>query len=69
MGADADLPLAVAGVEPLATRLKAKPDEMIRIFEPNDLHIVVTGGETQGAFKMIGGAYRGKATVSIDDWR
>ena len=63
------LPLAVAGVEPFATRLKAKPDEMIRIFEPSDLHIVVTGGETQGAFKMIGGAYRGKATVSIDDWR
>jgi hypothetical protein len=63
------LPLAVAGVEPFATRLKAKPDEMIGIFESSDLHIVVTGGETQGAFKMIGGAYRGKATVSIDDWR
>src|SRR6185312_16615771 len=38
------LPLAVAGVEPHATRLKAKPDEMIKIFEPSDLHIVVAGG-------------------------
>jgi len=63
------LPLAVSGVEPFATRLKAKPDEIIKIFQPSDLHIVVTGGETQGAFKMIGGAYRAKATGSVDDWR
>jgi hypothetical protein len=33
------------------TSSKTKPDEMIRIFEPSDLHIVVTGGETQRAFK------------------
>jgi hypothetical protein len=63
------LPLAVAGVEPHASKLKARPDEMVRMYEPSDIHIVVTGGETQGAFKMIGGSYRGKATVSIDDWR
>jgi hypothetical protein len=63
------LPLAVAGVEPHASKLKARPDEMVKMYEPSDIHIVVTGGETQGAFKMIGGSYRGKATVSIDDWR
>jgi hypothetical protein len=63
------LPLAVAGVEPHASKLKARPDEMVRMYEPNDIHIVVAGGETQGAFKMIGGAYRNKATVSVDDWR
>ncbi len=63
------LPLAMAGVEPHATKLKARPDEMVRMYEPSDIHIVVAGGETQGAFKMIGGAYRGKATVSVDDWR
>jgi hypothetical protein len=63
------LPLAVAGVEPHASKLKAKPDEMVRMYDPSDLHIVVTGGETQGHFKMIGGSYRSKATVSIDDWR
>jgi hypothetical protein len=62
-------PLAVAGVEPFASKLKAKPDDMVTLFEPDDISIVVTGGETQGAFKMIGGAYRGKATVSIDEWR
>ena len=63
------LPLAVAGVEPHASKLKAKPDEMVPLYQPSDIHIVVTGGETQGAFKMIGGSYRGKATVSVDDWR
>ncbi|HXE16794.1 MAG TPA: hypothetical protein VN632_06175, partial [Stellaceae bacterium] len=60
-------PLAVAGVEPFATRLKAAPDQMIRIFEPGDINIIVAGGETQGAWKMIGG--RLTRTVSVDAWR
>ena len=60
-------PRAVAGVEPFASRLKAAPDEMIRIFEPSDIHIVVAGGETQGTWKMISASRR--ATVSIDKWR
>jgi hypothetical protein len=60
-------PRAVAGVEPFASRLKAAPDELIRIFEPEDIHIVVAGGETQGTWKMMSGALRG--TVSIDEWR
>jgi len=60
-------PRAVAGVEPFASRLKAAPDELIRIFEPSDLHIVVAGGETQGTWKMISASRR--ATVSIDKWR
>ena len=42
---------------------------MVTLFEPHDINIVVAGGETQGAWKMIGGAYRGKATVSVDTWR
>ena len=52
-------PHAVAGVEPYATRLKAAPDELISIFAPEDIKIVVTGGETQGAFKMFSGRYCG----------
>ena len=60
-------PRAVAGVEPFASRLKAAPDEVIRIFEPSDIHIVVAGGETQGTWKMISAARR--ATVPIDKWR
>jgi hypothetical protein len=71
-------PHAVAGVEPYATRMKAAPDELISIFAPEDLRIVVTGGETQAAFKMISGRYLGrgpgtdnktKPTVVIDHWR
>ena len=60
-------PKAVAGIEPYASRLKARPDDVIKIYEPSDIHIVVAGGETQGAWKMISGALR--ATVSIDAWR
>jgi hypothetical protein len=73
-------PLAVAGVEPYATRLKAAPDDLIEIFTPEDIKIVVTGGETQGGFKMLSGRYFGrgpgtsilgnnKPTVNIEDWR
>jgi hypothetical protein len=62
-------PLAVAGVEPYATRLKAEPNELISVFTPEDVKIVVAGGETQGAWRMFGASYRGKATISVDAWR
>jgi hypothetical protein len=39
------------------------------MYEPKDINIVVVGGETQGAWRMIGGSYRENATVSIDAWR
>jgi hypothetical protein len=61
-------PLGVAGVEPHASRLKAKPDDPISVFAPEDINILVAGGETQGAWRMFAGSYRG-ATVSIDHWR
>ena len=57
----------MAGVELSKARFKAKPDEVITIFEPSEINIVVAGGETQGAWKMISGSLR--ATVSIDAWR
>lgn len=60
-------PLAVAGVEPFASRLKAAREELIRIFEPGDINVVVVGGETQGAWRMIGG--RHMRTMSVDAWR
>jgi len=71
-------PLGVAGIEPYASRLNAAPDELINLFTPDDIKIVVTGGETQGAFKMFGGRYvgrgpgtdnKGKPTVLIEAWR
>ena len=60
-------PRAVAGIEPFASRLRAAPEEMIEIFEPSDINIVVTGGETQGAWRMFGSRY--EKAVSVDAWR
>jgi hypothetical protein len=60
-------PLAVAGVEPYAGRLKAKPDEIVQMFEPREINVVITGGEAQGAWKMFGARY--ECTISIDAWR
>lgn len=62
-------PLAVAGVEPYASRLEAAPDELIEIYTPEEIKIIVAGGETQGAWKMIGGVYRGNPTAAVDAWR
>ncbi len=62
-------PLAVAGVEPWATNLKAGPDDMLEIFRPEEINIVVTGGETQGAWKIYEGVRMKNGTVSIDAWR
>jgi hypothetical protein len=61
-------PRAVAGTEPYASRLKADPDEMIQIFTPEDIHVVVVGGETGATWKMIGGGPR-LTVVDIDPWR
>jgi hypothetical protein len=60
-------PLAAAGVEPHASRLNAPPDELINMYVPDDINIVVVGGETQGAWKMIGGRLLG--SVLVDEWR
>jgi len=62
-------PLAVAGVEPYATNLKAAPDEMLKLFRAEDVNIVVTGGETQGAWRVYEATRLKDATVSIDAWR
>jgi hypothetical protein len=71
-------PHALAGVEPYASRLKAAPDELVNLFTPDDINIVVLGGETQGAFKMISGRYAGRSpgrdnkslpTFLVDAWR
>jgi hypothetical protein len=60
-------PLAVAGVEPYASKWKAQPEQLIRLFEPEEISIAVAGGETQGAWRMYGGRYM--KSVSIDKWR
>ena len=60
-------PLATFGQEPMATWLKAAPDELIRIFPEEDINVVVVGGEANGYWRIMGCKYR--KTVSIDDWR
>jgi len=72
-------PHAEAGVEPMASRLHADPEALISIFAPEDIKIIVMGGETQGAFKMLSGrlvsrprpnAPRGSTPPGlIDVWR
>ena len=63
------LPMAKAGVEPFAAKLKAAEDDEVTLFEAKDINIVVTGGETQGAWKLTDGRIAEGATVSIDNWR
>ena len=47
--------------------LKAAPDEIIQMYEPKEINVVVVGGETQGAWKIFGANH--VATVSVDAWR
>jgi hypothetical protein len=60
-------PWATFGREPLASKLNAKEDELINIWEPSDINVVVVGGETNGYWQIIGCNYR--TSVKIDDWR
>jgi hypothetical protein len=71
-------PLAVAGIEPYASRLKAAPDEPVRLYTPDNIKIIVTGGETQAAFKIFSGHcmraapgnFLGGSPINlIDEWR
>ena len=61
-------PRAVLGEEPYAGYLEAQPDEPVRMYRPEDVNVVVVGGETSGTWKMIAGSLRGNV-VSIDKWR
>ena len=60
-------PRATFGEEPWATKLKARPDELIPMFRREDIHVVVVGGETNGYWRIMGCNYQ--KTVKVDDWR
>lgn len=60
-------PRATFGEEPWAAKLKAAPDELIPMFRPEDFHVVVVGGETNGYWRIMGCNYQ--KTVSVDTWR
>ncbi|MGE3246195.1 MAG: UGSC family (seleno)protein, partial [Beijerinckiaceae bacterium] len=60
-------PRATFGEEPLASKLNVPETQEIEIWEADDIHVVVTGGETNGYWQMMGAHHR--ATASIDAWR
>ena len=60
-------PRATFGEEPYASKLKAKPDDMINTFVEGEINVVVVGGETNGYWSIQGTRY--SKTVSVDDWR
>jgi hypothetical protein len=60
-------PRATYGEEPYASMLAAPPDELIHMFKPDEIEVVVVGGETNGYWRIFGANYG--PTVSVDDWR
>jgi hypothetical protein len=60
-------PRALKGAEPYATMLRAEPDELIRVFPRDQIHVVVVGGETNGYWRIMGCNY--SKSVSVDAWR
>jgi hypothetical protein len=63
-----DLPRAQKGVEPFASWFKLPDDALIpRFIRPQDITIVVAGGQTQARFQA--GNLRYTMSVSVDKWR
>ena len=60
-------PRALNGEEPWATKLKADADELIPMFRPESIHVVVVGGETNGYWRIMGCNY--SKSVNVDEWR
>ena len=61
------LPRATFGEEPLASKLRAAPDQMVPMWTPEQVNVVVVGGETNGYWRIAGARLAGSACV--DDWR
>jgi hypothetical protein len=60
-------PRATYGEEPMASKLKAAPDELIPVFDIRNINVIVVGGEANGYWQMMGTNYR--TSISIDEWR
>jgi len=52
---------------PKAKYVGVPPDSLVRMFEEKDINVVVTGGEANGYWQIMGAHH--KATVSVDEWR
>ena len=60
-------PRATAGEEPYASKLRVADDELVHMFKPDEIEVVVVGGESNAYWRLMG-ARRSK-TVSVDEWR
>jgi hypothetical protein len=68
---------AELGEEPFATYMKAAPDDMLPVFEPHQIHVLVVGGSSNGQWSSFNGEplemrFRrptDRHIVSIDEWR
>ena len=61
-------PQGIQGIEPYATFMKAKPDELIAPYhDPNKINIVVVGGNTNPLWKYSEYGYM--RSESVDKWR
>jgi hypothetical protein len=60
-------PRATYGEEPYATMLATPADEMVHMFQRDEIEVVVVGGETNGYWRIFGANYGD--TVSVDEWR
>ena len=62
------LPLAQEGIEPYKTWLKLPPEELITPFNiPENINMVVVGGETNAFWKTTDFSYI--MSASVDEWR
>lgn len=52
---------------PKARYVGVPDDTPVRVFEESAINVVVTGGEANGYWQIMGAHHR--ATVSVDDWR
>jgi hypothetical protein len=70
--------LVEAGEEPWATYFRCAPDELLPVFEPDLIHVLVVGGSTNGQWYSFNGRtydprFRNSpedpSTFSVDAWR
>ena len=68
---------AELGEEPFATYMRAAPDDMLPVFEPHQIHVLVVGGSSNGQWSSFNGEplemrFRrptDRHIVLIDEWR
>ncbi|MBV8083799.1 MAG: hypothetical protein JO247_03195 [Chloroflexi bacterium] len=61
------LPRATFGEEPWASWLKVPEDQLISFVRPQDVNIVVVGGEANAYWRIMGASHA--KSVCVDEWR